>query len=273
MAAAARTKRAGGPAARAGRESGPAARFSSRLPFFFFLIPGARGRPGKRRGRDRSGSLRRRRLRGESLGGRRLSGQEHGRQTDQRVDGAAAPEGLVRADPLEQVEGGQKGPGHGPERVGSVEQSEEPAAGVLVRLDSARRGRKRASHQDRRHREDESGEKKPRERPAGDSQGERAADGDVRGANEPQERRRQGRRGGDRELEHAVEGQGASGLVRPASQDPTPDSQAAHEDRDDRGGGGGGEPEDQPQIPHPGDLIDERRQTGAKKQERNPQGP
>src|SRR5262249_42269661 len=48
--------------------------------------------------------------------------------------------------------------------------------------------------------------------------------------------------------------------------------EASHEDRDDRRRRRRREAEDEPQLAHPGDLVDERGQPGPEEQQRNPRG-
>ena len=89
-------------------------------------------------------------------------------------------------------------------------------------------------------------------------QNRRSAGGEVDLRHESEQRGRERRGGGDQQLQVAVEAERARMAVGAAAEERAAEAEAAHENRQHRGGGEGRGAEDQPELPQPRRLVDER---------------
>src|SRR5205085_7857792 len=137
---------------------------------------------------------------------------------------------------------------------------------VVARLNRARGGRKRSAHQDRRHGEDQRRQQQSHDRRDSDAELNRAAKREIDFRDDEKQQRRNGRRQRDEQLELRVKGEGILLCVGAAAEEGAAEAEAGHEDGEDGGGGGGRGAEDQPELPQPDGLINERAETGPEKE-------
>ena len=192
-----------------------------------------------------------------------------GKDDDQDVEARGEPQRAARAEYLEQVKRRGNAPDHGAECVQAVEDSHVLAARVAPSRHSARGGRQRAPHHDRRHREHDRAEHEAEHRAADRSQLQRAAEREVDELNDGQDERRERRGDGDDGFELRVIEDRTRVAVGPGPEDEPPDAEPADEDGQHRGRRGGRGAEDQPELPHPRGLIDESGTARTEQQQRH----
>ena len=156
---------------------------------------------------------------------------------------------------------------HGAERVESVQEAER--ALQLVPIGAGERPgehRERAAHQGRRHEQDERRQAKPQCDTRPTAQMEPARPSDVQAVHEGERERRNPAERADGDLQPPVQGSRSEGAVRPASEQPRSEPQAAHVGGDDRRHRLQGGAERLVENPNPQQLVDQARRPGQEEQ-------
>ena len=186
---------------------------------------------------------------------------------DQQIDSRGEPHRPTRAEQLEQPERSDHAAGDGADRVERVERRDVLAARVAGACDRARRGGQRAAHRECRHGENQRAENETTDRRDRHAEAGGAAAGDVDGPHEREQERAHRRADRDRRFEIGVEEKRTRLAIRARTEQQAADAEAADENREHGGRRRRRRTEDQPEFTEPADLIDQRAESGAEKQQ------
>ena len=134
-------------------------------------------------------------------------------------------------------------------------------------MEHAGQGRQRAPHRERGRQQDERRQHQPHARPGQQPERHGAAQPDIDRVDQPDQRRRHRCAEGDEGLELAVKQEGIAQPIDLFAEHQATRTDPGHEDAQDRSRSGRGGAEDEPELPQPCGLVDERAEPGKEQAE------